>query len=125
MNHTAEATEEVCAEEILSPLWTNVATDVPVEVIEELRSIILKHQHAFSLGEWDLGFINLIKQCNLYNYRNCCEATVEASTDSFATDNRLSGRANAAAGNCGTLEIGLVEQRSYGPQEGRNHAILH
>ena len=34
VNHTAEATEEVCAEEILSPLWTNVATDVPVEVIE-------------------------------------------------------------------------------------------
>lgn len=51
--------EEV--ETVLSPLWTNVAEDVPEECQNRLRGLLMKYRAAFSLNEWDLGYTDLVQ----------------------------------------------------------------
>ena len=46
---------------VLSPLWSDIADDVPEGVQDKLREIILTNQKAFSLNEWDLGFTDVIQ----------------------------------------------------------------
>ncbi len=49
------------AEAVIAPLWTNIADDVPAEIQEKLKSLLLEHKSAFSLGEWDLGYTDILQ----------------------------------------------------------------
>lgn len=49
------------AEVVLAPLWTDVAEDVPTEMRQRLKALILEHHKAFSLNEWDLGYTNILQ----------------------------------------------------------------
>src|SRR6218665_637613 len=53
--------EPVDAEAVLEPLWRNIAEDVPDEIQLKLRNLLLEHQKAFSLAEWDLGFTDILQ----------------------------------------------------------------
>lgn len=46
---------------VLTPLWENVAEDVPSEGKEQLKSLILERRQAFSLNESDLGHTDLLE----------------------------------------------------------------
>ena len=48
-------------ENVLRPLWENVDADVPDSIREQLKTILLQHRSAFSLGEWDLGFTDVLQ----------------------------------------------------------------
>jgi len=49
------------AEAVIAPMWTNIADDVPAEIQEKLKSLLLEHKSAFSLGEWDLGYTDILQ----------------------------------------------------------------
>src|SRR6218665_1128174 len=48
-------------EDVLAPLWTEVAEDVPHSVRDRLRQLVLDNRTAFSLDEWDLGFTDVLQ----------------------------------------------------------------
>lgn len=56
-----ELSKEGTAEAALTPLWTDIAEDVPVDIRERLRRMVLNHRDAFSIDEWDLWFTDIIQ----------------------------------------------------------------
>jgi len=57
----SEESENAEEESVLAPLWTEIADDVPVEMAEKLRRIVLDNRQAFSLHDWDLGYTELLQ----------------------------------------------------------------
>src|SRR6218665_664524 len=58
------ATRQVETSEVestIEPLWRNVADDVPAEIRQKLKNILLEHRAAFSLSEWDLGYTDILQ----------------------------------------------------------------
>jgi len=47
-------------EAVLEPLWRGVADDVPETIQARLHDLLLEYKKAFSLGEWDLGYTDLL-----------------------------------------------------------------
>src|ERR1043165_1249582 len=54
-------TESIDVEAVLSPLWEEADAEIPPDVREKLRQLVLGHRNAFSVSEWDLGFTNIIQ----------------------------------------------------------------
>src|SRR6218665_1709653 len=48
-------------ETVLRPLWTEADSGVPPPSRDRLKTTLLRHQNAFSLGEWDLGFTDRLQ----------------------------------------------------------------
>lgn len=49
------------AEKMLAPLWCEVSEDVPDEVKDRLRTLLIETRAVFSLNDWDLGFTDALQ----------------------------------------------------------------
>jgi len=49
------------AEKMLAPIWCEVSEDVPDEVKDRLRTLLIENRAVFSLNDWDLGFTDALQ----------------------------------------------------------------